>query len=118
MSKLNGRALQLFALILGLATVAYATPPKIEAVPGEFVVRLKPNMMTTMSQQSLSSELGAFVKSAIPSQNIVVVKRPVFENRSSAIQALSANSLVDIVEPNLIYHATRLPDDPLLGNLW
>ena len=116
---LKGRVHKLFAIATLVLTsvVANANAPKIEAVPGEFIVRLKPSLMS-MNANKLSQSLGAFVKSSIPSQNIVVVKRPVFETMDSSIKSLAQNNLVDVVEPNFIYHINRLPDDPMLGQLW
>jgi thermitase len=116
--SLKGRALLSIVAIILTAGVAHANAPKIEAVPGEYVVRLKPNMIMTMSKQTLSSALGAYIESTIPTQNIVVVKKPVFESMASSLQTLKANPLVEVAEPNLIYRANRLPNDPLLGSLW
>lgn len=102
--------------ILALPTMSQAAPA--EAVPGEYVIRLKPNLISIQSKQQLSQALGAYVKSAIPSQNIVVVKRPVFETRQSAIKTLAKNELVDIAEPNYIYRINRKTNDPFFGQLW
>ena len=117
--KVNGRLHKLFAIsaLLISTGAAQAEIPKIEAVPGEYIVRLKPNAVR-MNSSTLSQSLGAYVKSSIPSQNIVVVKRPMFETTESAVKSLAVNSLVDVVEPNFIYRASRLPDDPMLGQLW
>ncbi len=115
---LTGRVQQIITITLmaAFSAVSFAdTQP--EAVPGEYVVRLKPQV-STMSQKSLSQALGAYIKSTIPSQNIVVVKRPAFETTLSAVKTLAQNPLVDIAEPNYIYHASKLPDDPMLGQLW
>ncbi len=115
--KLIGRVLQSFALsTLFLPLVAAAA--NVEAVPGEYIVRLKQNRLSTQSVQQLSQALGAYIKSVIPSQNIVVVKRPVFELSKSAVKTLSQNDLVDIAEPNYIYHMSRTPNDPSLIQLW
>ena len=115
--KLNGRV-QIFlaAATLALSTTTNANVQQIDAVPGEYIVRLKPNMME-MSSGSLSKSLGAYVKSHITSQ-IVVVKRPVFETTYSAVKTLAQNALVDIAEPNYIYKASRLSDDPMMEQLW
>ncbi len=115
---LNGRAQKLFAIaLLAFASVVTHAETQPEAVPGEYVVRLKPQM-STMSQKSLAQALGAFVKSTIPSQNIVVVKRPVFETTLSAVKTLALNPLVDIAEPNYIYRMNKLSNDPMFGQLW
>ncbi len=115
---LNGRVQRFFAIAtLALSITANANIQQVEAVPGEYVVRLKPNMME-MSTSALSTSLGAYVKSYIPSQNIVVVKRPVFETSYSAVKTLAQNSLVDVAEPNYIYKANRVSNDPMMGQLW
>lgn len=115
---LNGRVKKLITLAaLTLSAAANAGMDQAEAVPGEYVVRLKPNM-GTMSMNTLSQSLGAYVKSRIPGQNIVVVKRPVFETTYSAVKTLAVNPLVDIVEPNYIYRANKLSNDPMMEQLW
>lgn len=86
-------------------------------VPGEYVVRLKPNMVMT-NNLSMASMLGSYVKTTIPALNIVVVKRPVFETIDSAVKTLGANSFVEIVEPNYIYHMNKESNDPDFGKLW
>lgn len=116
---LKGRVQNFLALTaLAIATTAQANTQQIEAVPGEYVVRLKPNMMMSMNTNTLSRALGAYVKSTIPGQNIIVVKRPVFETTYSSVKTLAQNPLVDIAEPNYIYHASKLSDDPKMDLLW
>jgi thermitase len=92
--------------------------PKIESVPGEYVVRLKQNVMTTKSVRALSENLNSYIKSAIPSQNIVVIKRAVFETEKSVLKSLGENDLVDVVEPNFIYRINKTSNDPLFSQLW
>ncbi len=98
-----------------------------ESVPGEYVVKLKDQVSATSfaydlidkkAFTTLGNKLGAQVKSSIPEDNIVVVRRPMIETESSAIKILMQNPMVEVAEPNYIYHAERTPNDPLLGNLW
>jgi len=109
------------ALALTLNTTAgepaLATIQQPEAVPGEYVVRLKPNMIS-LDAKALAQALGAFVKATIPSQNIVVVRRPVFETTYSAVKTLGQNTLVDLAEPNYIYKTNLVSNDPMMGRLW
>ena len=100
-----------------LALTAQATI-KSEAVPGEYVVRLKQNVIRANSITELSNQLQAYVKSTIPGQNIIVVKKPVFQTEDSAIQALKANVNVEFAEPNYIYRINRVPNDAMFGQLW
>ncbi len=114
----KGRA-ALFLLVVTsiFSTSSFANKQKIEAVPGEYVVRLKKNVNKFNTMQ-LSQSLKASVKSSIPAMNIVTVSRPVFETTDSAVRSLAMNSMVEIVEPNYIYRASRMPNDPMLGQLW
>jgi thermitase len=90
-----------------------------EAVPGEFIVKLKPQMgIQSFSVNTLEVALGTYVKSTIPEMNIAVIKRPTFETTASVIQTLSQNPYVQYVEPNFIYRINKTPNDPLLGRLW
>lgn len=117
MIRLIGRAKK--ASLLGLTFcggIAIASAP--EAVPGEYVVKLKDNHVMASSNSILSEQLGAYIKSTIPSQNIVVIKRAVFESQSSVVKTLSQNPVVDIVEPNYIYRISKTPNDPLFSQLW
>lgn len=115
---LTGRVQQFLAFAtLVVSITANSNVQQAEAVPGEYIVRLKPNVME-MKRSTLSSSLGAYVKSYIPSQNIVVVKRAMFESTLSGVKALALNPLVDIAEPNYIYRANRVSDDPMMGQLW
>ncbi len=102
-------------LFSALSTLA---APKIESVPGEYVVRLKQNLISTKSVRALSENLNSYIKSTIPSQNIVVIKRPVFEMQESVLKNLGQNDLVDIIEPNFIYHVNRTSNDPMIDQLW
>ncbi|XGC80891.1 S8 family serine peptidase [Bdellovibrio bacteriovorus] len=117
MVRLIGRAFTagLVGMIFTAANSFAAAP---ESVPGEYIVKLKDTVSAQSSVHTLSQALGSYVKSTIPGQNIVVVKRPVFEIQSNVIKTLSENPLVDIVEPNFIYRINKTSNDPLLGNLW
>ncbi|WP_413289509.1 S8 family serine peptidase [Bdellovibrio sp. HCB337] len=98
---------------------AFAVAAQPEAVPGEFIVKLKQPLSTYKNQMNvLSQELGSYIKSTIPGQNIVVIKRPVFEIQSTVVKSLSQDPNVEVIEPNYIYRANRTPNDPMLGQLW
>lgn len=120
--QLKGRVLAFLAIALttSIAISAENKQPlkQVDSVPGEYVVRLKPQVMELQSIQSLSQKLGAYVKETIPSQNIAVVKRAIFETTTSAVKTLANNPLVDIVEPNYIYKINRTPNDPMFEQLW
>ncbi|MBC7742775.1 MAG: S8 family serine peptidase [Bdellovibrionaceae bacterium] len=118
---LKGRGARLLIssllLVSGSVFAGVVKQKKIEAVPGEYIVRLKTNV-AKISKAQLSQALGSSIKSTIPRLNLVVVKRASFETKSSALQALKSNPLVAIAEPNFIYKINRTPNDPLLSQLW
>lgn len=117
MKRLIGRASK--AALAGLMFAglnAFAATP--ESVPGEYIVKLKDSVSAKSNLNVLSQQLGSYIKDTIPGQNIVVIKRPVFEIQSNVVKSLSLNPAVEIVEPNYIYHANATPNDPMLGQLW
>ncbi|WP_413569150.1 S8 family serine peptidase [Bdellovibrio sp. HCB117] len=117
MKRLMERASK--AAMVGLLLIganAFAAPA--ESVPGEYIVKLKDSVSAKSSINVLSAQLGSYVKDTIPGQNIVVIKRPVFEIQSNVVKSLSENPIVDIVEPNYIYRINKTPNDPMLGQLW
>lgn len=112
------------AILIALsASTLQAFDQERDAMPGEYVIKLKP-MFSTLDfnpqklNVQLGSVLGAFVKSALPSANLLVVQRAVVETQKSAIQELSNNPLVEYAEPNLIYRSLKLPNDPDFARQW
>ncbi|MCX7978346.1 MAG: S8 family serine peptidase [Bdellovibrionaceae bacterium] len=90
-----------------------------EAVPGEYIVKLRDQVpLSAFDRQALSYQLRSWVKDTIPSYNIAIIKRPTFELQASAIRAVAALPEVEYVEPNYIYRVKRLPNDPMLNQLW
>lgn len=112
----RARKIALVGTLLGTAA-AFATPT--ESVPGEYVVKLKtPLNVYTQQMHVLGQELHSYIKSTIPGQNIVVIKRPVFETQIAVIKDLEQNPNVETIEPNYIYHVNRVPNNPMFGQLW
>lgn len=114
----------LFGAVIAMAFSAHANAP--EAVPGEYVVVLKnAQSLGRIGTASLSNQLGGKVLRTIPSINAVVVKRSLIETQGTGIKALSENALVKRAEPNYIYRAVGVrdnprvvPNDPKLKELW
>lgn len=98
-------------------TAVYKEP---EAIPGEYVVKLSENVsLKATGTEDLQEVLGSYIKSRLEEQNIVVIKRPVFETQKSVVNQLKENPYVEIVEPNYIYRASAVEaNDPLLPKLW
>jgi thermitase len=110
------------ALLVTIGSSLLSIPARAggaEAVPGEFIVKLKSTMQVQgLDKKVLSRRLGSTVKGTIPRYNLVVVKRPVFETQTSAVKTLAQNPLVQYAEPNFIYRAVKAPNDPAYGKLW
>lgn len=119
MRRLMERASVMSILIGSFFVSGIAIAAQPEAVPGEYVVKLKQNIQVQAAQKSaLSEKLGAYVKSIIPGQNIVVIKRPVFETQRSVLKTYAQLENVEVIEPNFIYRVNKMPNDPMLGQLW
>lgn len=90
-----------------------------EAVPGEYLIKLKDSQaMQIQNLKMLAEDLNVKIKAKIENQNILIVKRPAVELQSYALKSLSKSSLVEIVEPNYIYRVNRIPNDPRFNELW
>ncbi len=109
-TRLGSYALVLFSL----NAVAKYEP---EAVPGEYLVKLKGPIINVTSG-TFAPEMNSMIKSVIPGRNILVVQRPKIELSSYAISALKQNKNVLLVEPNYIYRMNAVPNDPDYSKLW
>ncbi|WII73936.1 S8 family serine peptidase [Bdellovibrio sp. 22V] len=95
----------------------FASEP--EMAPGEFLVKLKKRVSVIKTSPTVvSAQLHSSIKTLIPEQNIVVVKRAIFEDRTAALKALRENPFVENAEPNYKVFAHRTPDDPMLPQQW
>jgi subtilisin family serine protease len=114
---IHGRITKSILATLGAMIALNASASEPEAVPGEYIVKLKSHVYS-MGLNTLSQQLGAQVKSTIPSGNLVVVQKPLITTTSSAVKSLQSNPLVEYAEPNYIYRLNKTPNDPDLGRLW
>ena len=88
-----------------------------EEIPGEFLVKIKKevaakNLLTTFSIAGSSAHLVS------EASNVLLVKRPLIENKSYALQTLGNSSHVEYVEPNQRVYLNAVPNDPGMGKLW
>ena len=105
------------ALFAGLALSFTANASEPEAIPGEFIVKMKAPVTQKSTVNLLKSD-STNVKSVLEHANVVVVQRPIAEKSTFAMDTLKSNPNVEYVEPNYIYRISALPDDPELENLW
>lgn len=126
LARMAGLALaSLFVITLFLALapeVRSAGIKSTEAVPGEYVVMLRDVKLAGLFEMQ-AQEMGLGVVEHVRPNMILV--RAAGESRkiSSADSRRAINSLntlasVEIAEPNYIYRANKLPNDPDLGKLW
>ncbi|MEO5668490.1 MAG: S8 family serine peptidase [Bdellovibrionota bacterium] len=102
-----------------------------EAVPGEFVVKMRVSGLSTLSQSVKTlAQFGLQVKQVVNAdENVVLVK-----STKPELMSLGSNSAtrmmsqvrdfgnVEFIEPNFVYHAfdlpESLPNDPDFNRLW
>jgi thermitase len=84
-------------------------------VPGEVVVRFRPNADPLSRKQALSTESATTVKRlVVPGLQLVRVDGSV----QDAVASLRSNPAVAYAEPNYLYHADAVPNDPRYPQLW
>jgi thermitase len=111
MFKLLAVAITLFSL----TAFANISP---DAVPGEYVVKLKQKAVN-FNQKALAKSLDAEIKEILPAHTqIVVVKRSTKESSKMAVESLAKSPMVEYVEPNYYYHAFLTPEDERYMELW
>ncbi len=124
MPRAGWAKLLLIGLVISGVSVALAVGPKdqskrnprLESVPGEYVVQLKAPI-GDMNIRSVSSLIGAPVVDRVQ-DDIVVVRKSHDGGPAAALKALSRNSAIARVEPNYIYRFNKVPNDPGFGQLW
>lgn len=83
-----------------------------EAVPGEYLVKLSDEFFQNgRDLRHLSLQLRSTVRSTIPSYNLVVIQRPSFELRSTALEQIRNLPGVKYVEPNYIFRKQQTTDE-------
>jgi len=84
-------------------------------VPGQVVVRFRSTADPLSRKEALSSESAATVKRLVlPGLRLVHVDGSV----EDAVAALRSNPAVAYAEPNYLYRADSVPNDPRYGQLW
>jgi len=136
--KKLGKAMTGLLAIAGFAANAMVTKDKaahvsstrVEAVEGEFVVRMSKAGFSTQALNSLLSERGLAVKEIVNrDENVVLVKTVNHkllgghgDLQASTIRMLSDLPGVEVAEPNFIYRLLDVPaskpNDPAFNSLW
>lgn len=113
-------ALGLTALGTG-ASPAVGAPAELgaerEFVSGEVLVQFKPRVAAS-SRASVLSEVDASVEKNLPIAGVQLVELGGGDSVPAAVTALEDEPEVVYAEPNYLYRADAIPDDPLFGELW
>ncbi|MCB0350923.1 MAG: S8 family serine peptidase [Bdellovibrionales bacterium] len=114
----HGRMFRVSAMLATILSVGIAQGSGMtEAVPGEFLVKVKKT--SELNTKKTMSLFGATeVRLVSQPQNIYLIKKNILERPEFAMRSLQADSNFEIVEPNYIYRANLMPNDPKLTDLW
>ena len=108
----------LAVVVLTLFPVAtgFAEPSPPPARTGEIIVKFKANA-SQADRQAILADLGADEVTTLPriGANQARIMRATVDE---AIRRYRGNSKVEFIEPNYIYRASLLPDDPSFPSLW
>jgi subtilisin family serine protease len=101
---------------VGAATGGVTTSPT-QFVPGEVIVQFKRATTATTRRAAIAAEDGR------PAENLRVpgatlVELPPGQSVAAAVGDFSARPGVAAAQPNFVYHAQVLPDDPRFDELW
>jgi len=90
---------------------------KPEAVPGEFIVKWKTGVVTLAADTLLRSMSTTQVQT-FPEIGLSLMRMPATGNVTVLTDQIKSNPNVEYIEPNYIYRASVVPDDPQYGELW
>jgi len=117
MSRVRTRAAAMVYLLAVLPIAAIAAD-KLEAVPGEILVKVR-SRATAQVQAQVNTDADAESDEQVAEVGGGAIRKlRVRGDVATALRNLSANSWVEYAEPNYVLHADILPNDPLLGDLW
>ncbi|MEQ1664411.1 MAG: S8 family serine peptidase [Bdellovibrionales bacterium] len=118
---IHGRMLKISALLAFILSAYNANALQQEAVPGEFIVKIKQqssfNAMA-VSPQTVKVFNAESIRTVSKENKLILVKRNMLEKSDYAIQQINNVPGVEYVDPNYIYHVNKTPNDPKLEDLW
>ena len=121
---MTGFATAAIALLLSAFSASsqdadFKAPPTPQAVPGEFIVKLRPSAGANV--RSALASLGGEVVDTLPSIGAVVVRAPqaVRANAAQWIQDLRQRQTdIEYIEPNWLQFALEIPNDAMFTQQW
>lgn len=107
--------------VLSLLTLIFSAQvkqeKKPEAVPGEFIVKWKTTVAPQAADSLISSMSTTQVK-AFPEIGVSLIKVPATGDVTVLSNQLQNDPRIEYVEPNYIYRASGVPNDPQFNGLW
>jgi subtilisin family serine protease len=88
-----------------------------EQAPGELIVRFREGVGAAEQKRTVRAEGGRIARSLLL-ERTKLVTLPEGQSVEEAVAALEDDPDVVFAEPNLIRHASAVPDDPQYPNLW
>lgn len=113
------RSFQYFWLFFGLTLPAFNTA-LAESKRGEFVLKFRESSVTNTAQKrnAIRSRLKVKVKKELRLIGAQVVTATDKNVDDAVAKQLLADGIVEYIEPNFIYKASIVPNDPRLSDLW
>lgn len=117
---LRKQVVPVLAAVVALAgsgsTVGYAAPPQRTSAPGELIVIFQRGASQGARDAALANA-GASPRRSFPQIRGAVVTVEA-DRSAAAVRALARNPNVAYVQPNYVYTASDVPNDPSFGQLW
>jgi subtilisin family serine protease len=111
-------ALALSALVFVTPVSASAEQPRTgEFIPSEVIVRFKPGVRLN-AQRVVAAGEGATIGEQLLLPGTSVVELAPDATVSAAVRELEQHPEVVDAQPNYLYRAAAMPNDPFLGQLW
>jgi subtilisin family serine protease len=99
------------------AAPAFAFDSSPSYVPGEVLVKFKPQASANAAAAAVASK-GHSVLRSLGGRAVKQVKTAPGQAVEEAIAAYEADPSVEYAQPNYVYRLTALPNDPSFGQLW
>src|SRR5260221_3353912 len=119
MAALFGAVLALYAQIAAApsALPGLSSWGKSQYVPGEVLVKFTSSAIAQERAASVAAQGHAFLAD-LDQSGLVHIKLAAGQTMETALAAYRHDPNVEYAQPNYIYHASAMPNDPQYGQLW
>ena len=115
--RILGFLLAAAALTALLPAQQLSTSGQRDSVPGRLLVRFRPNVSSSDQASALAS-VGGQVQDSLSAIGLNVVSLPQAASITNAKDALKSRPEVDFAEPDWIFPADSIPNDPFYPSAW